>query len=83
MNDTVYPLFSTHSVALATYLLLEGYSFTGIISDGSRGVFTIPGVPCSLVEQFENGKAKVDPKQFALKLSSLTQTAKHVAKQGR
>lgn len=74
--------YKTSHIPLAAFLAIRGCQVTKIVAEQSRGVFLFMCVPRNYIFEFNDGKATVEPGDFALKMSQLTQTAKRVMAEG-
>lgn len=73
--------YQTSHMPLVAYLKMMGNQITDVKADGRRGIFTFKHVPRQQLIDFNTSHARVEPNEFAEKMSQLTQTAKRVTQE--
>jgi hypothetical protein len=68
----------TSDIVLAAALKVAGCPLDSIKKDGRRGVFCFSSVDDALVEDFNLGRARVEPVSFNNAVRALTTAAKRV-----
>jgi alkylhydroperoxidase/carboxymuconolactone decarboxylase family protein YurZ len=68
--------FATIDIILASYLKVLGFKLQGIEREGNRGTFVFEGVPKHIVEEYDLGKALVEPKALNNEIRSLATAAR-------
>jgi len=76
MNTNLLENYKTAHLPLAAYLSVNGCQVLKIEAQGGRGVFTFAFVNRELINKFNTGQAVIEPGDFAIKMSQLTQTAR-------
>lgn len=78
METNLLKGYKTSHVPLAAYLRINGAQLIRVTCEGRRGVFEFDICHREHIIEFNNGQARVEPGEFAEKMSQLTQTAKRV-----
>jgi hypothetical protein len=68
----------TPDLCLAAYLRALGYALDSIEKVGNRGTFFFKDVPDSVYEDFNMGRAKIEPNAFHSAIKTLTSAARRV-----
>jgi hypothetical protein len=68
--------FSTTDIVLAAYLKVQGYKLIEILKNGNKGTFVFAGVHEEIVNEYDLGQARVEPKALNYEIKSLTTAAR-------
>jgi hypothetical protein len=68
--------FSTTDIVLAAYLKVQGYKMSEILKNGNKGTFVFLEVEDEIVNQYDLGQSKVEPKALNYEIKALTTAAR-------
>lgn len=71
--------YKTTDIILAAYLRLEGYAMLRIEKLGNKGTFVFENVDGAVVEQYDLGKASVEPVAFNNQIKQLTTSVRRMS----
>lgn len=71
MND-----FSTQDIVLAAFLKAKGVQLTGITKNGNRGTFIFGQVDLTVIDDYDLGRALVEPRALNHEIKTLTTAAR-------
>jgi hypothetical protein len=64
-------LYSTDDVTLAAYLVIKEYHLKIIEKHENHGTFVFVDVPDEVVQEYECGSARVEPRKFSFEMRNL------------
>ena len=70
--------FRTPDIVLASFLRLNGCQMTGIEKQGQKGTFVFEDVSDELIQDFDLGKALVEPVSFNNMIKQLTTSVRRM-----
>jgi hypothetical protein len=68
--------FCTADIVLAAFLKVQRYPLVEIVKNGNKGTFVFSGVPDSVINEYDLGQAKVEPKMLNAEIKALTTAAR-------
>lgn len=66
----------TSDIILSAYLRCLGYPLAQLVKEGNRGVFYFTDVDTEDIQDYDPGRAKVEPAQFSQAVRTLTVAAR-------
>jgi hypothetical protein len=66
----------TTDIVLAAYLKVQGYKMTEISKNGSKGTFVFSSIPEKVINEYDLGQSKVEPKALNYEIKALTTAAR-------
>jgi len=67
---------STTDIVLAAYLKVRGFKMIEILKNGNKGTFIFDDVPDAIINEYDLGQAKVEPKALNYEIKALTTAAR-------
>ena len=67
---------STSDIVLAAYLKVKGYKMIEILKNGNKGTFIFASVPDDVINEYDLGQARVEPKALNYEIKALTTAAR-------
>ena len=67
---------STTDIVLAAYLKVQGYKMIEILKNGNKGTFVFVDVQDEIINEYDLGQAKVEPKALNYEIKALTTAAR-------
>lgn len=67
---------STTDIVLAAYLKVRSFKMTEILKNGNKGTFIFADVPENIINEYDLGQAKVEPKALNYEIKALTTAAR-------
>lgn len=68
--------FSTFDIVLAAYLKAAGYKLADIVRQGNRGNFIFTDIPAKVIQDFDLGAARIEPRALSAEIRALTTAAR-------
>ena len=68
--------FSTSDIVLAALLKVKGYKLIEILKNGNKGTFIFAEVYDDIIDEYDLGDAKVEPKSLNFMIKELTTAAR-------
>ena len=66
----------TTDIVLAAYLKVCGYKLSEIVKNGNKGTFVFLSIPKKIVNEYDLGQSKVEPKALNYEIKALTTAAR-------
>jgi hypothetical protein len=66
----------TTDIVLAAYLKVCGYKLSEIVKNGNKGTFVFLSIPEKIVNEYDLGQSKVEPKALNYEIKALTTAAR-------
>ena len=66
----------TTDIVLAAYLKTRGIRLVDIVKNGNKGTFVFEGVDDDIVNEYDLGRAMVEPKALNYEIKALTTAAR-------
>lgn len=67
---------STTDIVLAAYLKVRSFRMIEILKNGNKGTFIFVDVPDEIINEYDLGQAKVEPKALNYEIKALTTAAR-------
>ena len=67
---------STTDIVLAAYLKVKSYKMIEILKNGNKGTFIFSNVPDEVIDEYDLGQSKVEPKALNYEIKALTTAAR-------
>jgi len=67
---------STTDIVLAAYLKVQGYKMIEILKNGNKGTFVFVDVQDEIINEYDLGQAKVEPRALNYEIKALTTAAR-------
>jgi hypothetical protein len=68
--------FSTSDIVLAAMLKVQGYRMIEILKNGNKGTFVFADVSDEIINEYDLGQSKVEPKSLNYEIKALTTAAR-------
>lgn len=68
--------FETSDIVLAAYLKTMSYKMLEIVKNGNKGTFIFANVKQQIINDYDLGQAKVEPKSLNYEIKALTTAAR-------
>ena len=70
--------YETTDIVLAAFLRLSGIDLVTIVKQGQKGTFVFENVADELIQDYDLGRARVEPVQFNNAIKSLTTSVRRI-----
>lgn len=67
---------STTDIILAAYLKVQGYKMVELSRNGNKGTFIFADIPDEIINEYDLGSARVEPKALNYEIKALTTAAR-------
>lgn len=67
---------STTDIILAAYLKVQGYRMVELARNGNKGTFIFADIPDEIINEYDLGSARVEPKALNYEIKALTTAAR-------
>ncbi len=67
---------STTDIVLAAFLKVCGYKMVEILKNGNKGTFIFDDVPDDIINEYDLGNSRVEPKALNSEIKALTTAAR-------
>ena len=74
----IHEIFKTTDIILSAVLKLKGYEMIEIVRNGNKGTFVFVDVDSDDVNEFDLGKARVEPVTFNNPIKQLTTSVRRM-----
>ncbi len=74
----IHEIFKTTDIILSAVLKLKGYEMIEIVRNGNKGTFVFVDVDSDDVNEFDLGKARVEPVTFNNAIKQLTTSVRRM-----
>jgi hypothetical protein len=67
---------STTDIILAAYLKVQGYRMVELARNGNKGTFIFADIPDEIINEYDLGSSRVEPKALNYEIKALTTAAR-------